>query len=90
MTPRELAKGSYKEMVRENYVEGEKVSFACNKAYRAEPRDPKSSDVRDGLITCGRDGWLAAHTCISSNINAAFYVKCSLLLICEDGCCILC
>ena len=78
MTPTELAKGSYKEIVRENYVEGEKVSFACNKAYRAEPRDPKSSDVRDGLITCGRDGWLAVHVCISSKINTTCSVKLSL------------
>ena len=56
-------------MVRENYVEGEKVSFNCSKDYHAEPRDPKGSDVRDGLITCGRDGWLAVHACISSKIN---------------------
>ena len=75
MTPRELAKGSYKEMVRKNYVEGKKVSFVCNKAYRAEPRDPKSSGDRDGLTTCGRDGWMAAPTCIPSNINATCSVK---------------
>ena len=58
-------------MLRDNYVEDETVSFVCSETdfFRAEPSDPKSSDDRYGLITCGRDGWLAKHECIQGKIK---------------------
>ena len=58
-------------MLREIYAENETVSFVCSETdfFRAQPSNPKSSDVRDGLITCGRHGWLAPHECIKGNIK---------------------
>ena len=58
-------------MLRENYAENETISFVCSEIdfFLAEPSNPKSSDVRDGLITCGKDGWLAPHECIRGNIK---------------------
>ena len=58
-------------MLEENYAEKETISFVCSEIdfFRAKPSNPKSSDVRDGLITCGKDGWLALHECIQGNIK---------------------
>ena len=71
VTPGELENGSFKEILRKKYAEDETVSFVCSEIdfFRAEPSDPKSSDDRHGLITCGRDGWLAQHECIQGKIK---------------------
>ena len=76
VTPGELGNGTFKEILKERYAENETVSFVCSEFYLAEPRDPKSSDVLDGLLTCGRDGWLAPPTCIRGNINTCQHVVC--------------
>ena len=61
--PNVLKNGVFNEVLVENYVEGETIPFTCNDLFGAKPQNPVLSDIRSGLISCRRDGWIKSPVC---------------------------
>ena len=80
--PTPLMNGVFNEKLEKYYIEGKTISFTCNDLHDAEPRDPNRSDLHDGVITCGKHGWVASHFChpgIKNNFNKTHCMKMKIL-----------
>ena len=62
-----MINGDFDETLSEHYVEGQTISFTCNSDYIEDPSD--------GLIECGKDGWIKTPNCRSGKVVNLYVTK---------------